>query len=90
MPKPYLREESNMNYSFAAKTSAESDRIAGNFNISEGYIMGISLFERMGGTYHREGDYFLPDLSISFFRGALFVISCRRGRYLDGGARGVW
>ena len=54
--------------------------------------MGISLFERMGGTYHREGDYFLPDLSLfplldrwllllgqgsalSFFRGALFVIS---------------
>lgn len=24
--------------------------------------MEISLFERMGGTYHREGDYFLPDL----------------------------
>ena len=22
--------------------------------------MEISLFERMGGTYHREGDYFLP------------------------------
>ncbi len=24
--------------------------------------MEISLFERMGGTYHQEGDYFLPDL----------------------------
>ena len=24
--------------------------------------METSLFERMGGTYHREGDYFLPDL----------------------------
>lgn len=24
--------------------------------------MEKSLFERMGGTYHREGDYFLPDL----------------------------
>lgn len=24
--------------------------------------MEISLFERMGGTYHREGDYFLPNL----------------------------
>lgn len=21
-----------------------------------------SLFEEIGGTYHREGDYFLPDL----------------------------
>ncbi len=26
MPKPYLREESNMNYSFAAKTSPPSER----------------------------------------------------------------
>lgn len=24
--------------------------------------MEKSLFERMGGTYHQEGDYFLPDL----------------------------
>lgn len=24
--------------------------------------MEISLFERMGGTYHQEGNYFLPDL----------------------------
>ena len=24
--------------------------------------MEISLFERMGGTYHQEGDYFLPGL----------------------------
>lgn len=24
--------------------------------------MEIPLFERMGGTYHQEGDYFLPDL----------------------------
>ena len=24
--------------------------------------MEISLFELMGGTYHREGDYFLPNL----------------------------
>ena len=24
--------------------------------------MEISLFELMGGTYHQEGDYFLPDL----------------------------
>lgn len=23
-----------------------------------------SLFEEMGGTYHEEGDYFLPDLSL--------------------------
>ena len=24
--------------------------------------MEISFFEKMGGTYHQEGDYFLPDL----------------------------
>ena len=23
-----------------------------------------SLFEELGGTYHQEGDYFLPDLSL--------------------------
>lgn len=26
--------------------------------------MKKSLFERMGETYHQEGDYFLPDLSV--------------------------
>lgn len=26
--------------------------------------MEKSLFERMGGTYHREGDYLLPDLAL--------------------------
>jgi hypothetical protein len=26
--------------------------------------MKKSLFERMGGTYHQEGDYFLPDLFV--------------------------
>jgi hypothetical protein len=26
--------------------------------------MKKSLFEQMGGTYHQEGDYFLPDLSV--------------------------
>ena len=43
--------------------------------------MGISLFERMGGTYHREGDYFLPNLlppeSIS-----VGIWGQRRRRYL--------
>lgn len=42
--------------------SAECNRIAGNFNISEDYIMDKTIFEQMGGTYHQEGDYFLPDL----------------------------
>ena len=26
--------------------------------------MEKSLFERMGGTYHQEGDYFLPNLAV--------------------------
>lgn len=26
--------------------------------------MKISFFEQMGGTYHRQGDYFLPNLSV--------------------------
>ena len=26
--------------------------------------MGKSLFEQMGGTYHREGDYLLPDVEL--------------------------
>ena len=26
--------------------------------------MEKSLFEQIGGTYHRAGDYFLPDLSV--------------------------
>ncbi len=43
--------------------------------------MEISLFERMGGTYHQEGDYFLPDLlppeSIS-----VGIWGQRRKRYL--------
>ena len=30
--------------------------------MSGDYIMKKSFFEQMGGTYHQEGDYFLPDL----------------------------
>ena len=30
--------------------------------MSGDYIMEKSFFEQMGGTYHQEGDYFLPDL----------------------------
>lgn len=30
--------------------------------MSGDYAMEKSLFEQMGGTYHQEGDYFLPDL----------------------------
>ena len=43
--------------------------------------MGISLFERMGGTYHREGHYFLPDLSIPELP-AIGIWGQRRRRYL--------
>ena len=43
--------------------------------------MGISLFERMGGTYHREGDYCLPDLSIPELP-AIGIWGQRRRRYL--------
>lgn len=30
--------------------------------MSGDYAMEKSLFEQMGGTYHQEGDYYLPDL----------------------------
>jgi len=26
--------------------------------------MKKSIFEQMGGTYHKQGDYFLPDLAV--------------------------
>ncbi len=44
--------------------SAESDWIAGKFNISEDYNIEKSIFERMGGSYHKQGDYLLPDLAV--------------------------
>ena len=43
--------------------------------------MEISLFERMGGTYHQEGDYFLPDLSVPELP-AIGIWGQRRKRYL--------
>ena len=39
------------------------------------------FFERMGGTYHQEGDYFLPDLSIPELP-AIGIWGQRRRRYL--------
>ncbi|MCF2675255.1 TnpV protein [Pseudoflavonifractor phocaeensis] len=43
--------------------------------------MEKSLFEQMGGTYHQEGDYFLPDLSIPELP-AIGIWGQRRRRYL--------
>lgn len=48
---------------FYAK-STKCNWIAGNINISEDYNMEKSIFEQMGGTYHKQGDYFLPDLAV--------------------------
>lgn len=45
--------------------------------------MERSFFERMSGTYHQEGDYFLPDLSASELP-AIGVWGQRRRRYLKG------
>lgn len=43
--------------------------------------MEKSLFEQMGGTYHQENDYFLPDLSVPELP-AIGVWGQRRRRYL--------
>ena len=43
--------------------------------------MEKSLFKRMGGTYHQEGDYFLPDLSTPEVP-AIGIWGERRRRYL--------
>lgn len=43
--------------------------------------MEKSLFGRMGGTYHQEGDYFLPDLSVPELP-AIGIWGQRRRRYL--------
>ena len=43
--------------------------------------MQKSLFERIGGTYHQEGDYFLPDLSVPELP-AIGIWGQRRKRYL--------
>lgn len=43
--------------------------------------MKKSLFEQMGGTYHQEGDYFVPDLSVPELP-AIGIWGQRRRRYL--------
>lgn len=43
--------------------------------------MEKSLFEQVGGTYHQEGDYFLPDLSVPELL-AIGIWGQRRRRYL--------
>lgn len=45
------------------------------------YLMEKSLFEQMGGTYHQEADYFLPDLSVPELP-TIGVWGQRRRRYL--------
>lgn len=44
--------------------SSECDWIARKINISEDYNMEKSIFGQLGGTYHKQGDYFLPDLAV--------------------------
>ena len=43
--------------------------------------MEKSFFEQMGGAYHQEGDYFLPDLSVPELP-AIGIWGQRRRRYL--------
>ena len=43
--------------------------------------MEKSTFEQIGGTYHQEGDYFLPDLSVPELS-TIGVWGQRRRRYL--------
>lgn len=43
--------------------------------------MKKSLFEQTSGTYHQEGDYFLPDLSVPELP-AIGIWGQRRRRYL--------
>ena len=43
--------------------------------------MEKSFFEQMGGTYHQEGDYFFPDLSVPELP-AIGIWGRRRKRYL--------
>lgn len=43
--------------------------------------MEKSLFEQIGGTYHQEGDYFLPDLSVPKLP-AIGIWGQRRKRYM--------
>lgn len=49
--------------------------------MSGDYAMEKSLFEQMGGTYHQEGDYFLPNLSVPELP-AIGIWGQRRRRYL--------
>ena len=43
--------------------------------------MDKTIFEQMGGTYHQEGDYFLPNLSVPELP-AIGIWGQRRRRYL--------
>lgn len=43
--------------------------------------MEKSLFEQIGGTYHQEGDYLLPDLSVPKLP-AIGIWGQRRKRYM--------
>ncbi len=51
--------------------------------------MAQSVFERMGGTYHREGDYLIPDL-IAPPAPKIGVWGVRRKRYLQQYQDGIY
>lgn len=55
----FVRKRPPTTFSSIFVLSAEGDWIAGKFNISEDYNMEKSVSEPLGGTYHKQGDYFL-------------------------------
>ena len=51
--------------------------------------MGKSYFEQMGGTYHREGNYLLPDLAL-LKNIPVGIWGQRRRRYLSTHRKGIY
>lgn len=49
---------------FINRTLVKENLLWYNLSIKEGFTMNNTLFEQFGGTYTRQGDYLLPNLTL--------------------------
>lgn len=52
-------------YKFINRIFAKENLLWYNLSIKGGFTMNNTLFEQFGGTYTRQGDYLLPNLTLS-------------------------
>ena len=58
---------------FINRTFAKESLLWYNLSIKGGFTMKKTLFEQFGGTYTKQGDYLLPNLTLSAEEEASYI-----------------